>query len=136
MQQGNFLRFIPPALSGGYMGKKPRYMLVVEYNETDKIVKMVNVSSLKGKEHKLLYSSNIEINNYTPLPVPSFAKLDVLYIIDYFKELDEYIAFEKQKLNNSQFKYLNKCRLDYMKNTQIEIIQYTEQEFNKYNKNI
>ena len=33
MQEGNFLRFIPPKLSGGEIGNKSRYMLVVEYNK-------------------------------------------------------------------------------------------------------
>ena len=70
MTEGNFLHFIPPILSGGDIGKKFRYMLIVEYNKKDNVVKMINVSSLKGKEHNLLYSSNIEINNYPPLPVP------------------------------------------------------------------
>lgn len=76
MTEGNFLHFIPPILSGGDIGKKFRYMLIVEYNKKDNVVKMINVSSLKGKEHNLLYSSNIEINNYPPLPVPSFAKVN------------------------------------------------------------
>lgn len=133
MQQGNFLRFIPPMLSGGDMGNKFRYMLVVEYDKNNKMVKMINVSSLKGKEQKLLYSSNIEINNYTPLPVPSFAKIDTLYIIDYFKDLEKYIAFGGQALGDIQFKYIDNYRLNYMKDKEIEIIQYTEEEFRKVN---
>ncbi len=133
MQQGNFLRFILPVLSGGIMENKYRYMLIVEYNKNDKVVKMINVSSLKGKEHKLLYSSNIEINNYCPLPVPSFAKLDTLYIIDYFKDLENYVSFKGHTLGEIQFKYIDNYRLNYIKNEEIEIIQYTEDEFKKYN---
>lgn len=133
MQEGNFLRFIPPKLSGGEIGNKSRYMLVVEYNKKDDVVKMINVSSLKGKEHKLLFSSNIEINNYPPLPVPSFEKIDTLYIIDYFKDLDKYIAFKGQVLEKIQFKYIDNYRLNYMKNKEIEVIQYTEEEFKKMN---
>ena len=56
MREGNFLRFIPPVLSGGDVGNKFRYMLVVECNKKENIVKMINVSSLKGKEHKLLHN--------------------------------------------------------------------------------
>lgn len=133
MREGNFLRFIPPMLSGGDVGSKHRYMLVVEYNKKDNVVKMINVSSLKGKEHNLLFSSNIEINNYSPLPVPSFAKVNVLYIIDYFKELERYIAFKGQTLGEIQFKYIDNYRLTYMKQKEIEIIQYTEEEFKKIN---
>ena len=47
MTEGNFLHFIPPILSGGDIGKKFRYMLIVEYNKKDNVVKMINVSSLK-----------------------------------------------------------------------------------------
>lgn len=133
MQQGNFLRFIPPVLAGGDIGNKFRYMLVVEYNKQDKVVKMINVSSLKGKEQNLLYSSNIEINNYLPLPVPSFAKVNTLYIIDYFKDLEKYIAFKGQTLGNIQFKYIDEYRLNYMKDKKVDIIQYTEEEFKKIN---
>lgn len=134
MEEGCFLRLVPPLLSGGDIGNKTRYMLVVEHDKEDNIVKMINVSSLKGKEHNLLYSSNIEINNYPPLPVPSFAKVNTLYIIDYFKDLENYIPFSGQKLNEIQFTYINNYRLNYMKDKEIEIIQYTENEFRKYNK--
>lgn len=133
MKEGNLLKFIPPLLSGGEMGTKPRYMLVVEYDRNNKLVKMINVSSTKGKEQKLLYSSNIELNNYSPLPVPSFVKMDTLYNIDYFDELENYIAFEGRTLDEIQFKYTNAFRLNYMKNKQIEIVQYTEEEFRRYN---
>lgn len=133
MKEGIFLRFIPPMLSGGGFEHKPRFMLVVEYNKNENIVKMINVSSLRGKEHNLLYSSNIEINNYSPLPVPSFAKIGTLYNIDYFKDLEQYIAFNGQVLSDIQFKYINNYRLKYMKDKEIEIIQYTEEEFKRYN---
>ena len=133
MKEGNFLRFIPPILSGRDIGKKFRYMLIVEYNKKDNVVKMINVSSLKGKEHNLLYPSNIEINNYPPLPVPSFAKVNTLYIIDYFKDLEKYIAFKGQVLGDIQFKYIDNYRLRYMQEKEIEIIQYTEEEFNQLN---
>lgn len=107
MQQGNFLKFIPPLLSGGEIGKKARYMLIVEYSKKENIVKMINVSSLKGKEHNLLYSDkNIQINNYYPLPVPSFAKLHTLYIIDYFKELEKYVSFKNEKLSDMNLNIL------------------------------
>lgn len=134
MQEGIFLYFIPPLLSGGETGKKARYMLVVEYSKSDNIVKMINVSSLKGKEHNLLYSSNIEIINYKPLKVPTFAKVNTLYTIDYFKDLEKYIAFEGQTLEEEQFIYIDKYRLNYMREKKTEILQYTENEFKKINK--
>lgn len=133
MKEGNFLKFIPPLLSGGDIGNKSRYMLVVEYDKNDNVVKMINVSSLKNKEHNLLYSSNIEINNHIPLPVPSFAKVNTLYTIDYFKDLEKYVSFNGQVLGEVQFKYINQYRLNYMKDKETEIVQYTENEFKKFN---
>ena len=108
-------------------------MLIIEYDKKNNMVKMINVSSLKGKEHNLLYSSNIEINNYSPLPVPSFAKVGTLYIMDYFKNLEKYIAFNGQTLGEIQFKYIDTYRINYMKDKEIEIIQYTEEEFENKN---
>lgn len=75
----------------------------------------------------------LEINNYLPLPVPSFAKVNTLYIIDYFKDLEKYIAFKGQTLGNIQFKYIDEYRLNYMKDKKVDIIQYTEEEFKKIN---
>lgn len=134
IKEGKFLYFKPPLLSGNSISDKKRYMLVVENSAKDKTVKMINVSSLKGKEHNLLYESNIEINNYSPLPVPSFAKVGTLYIIDYFKELEKYVAFNGKVLGEIQFKYIDKYRLEYMKKREIETIQYTEEEFKENNK--
>lgn len=133
IQEGCFLRFVPPVLSGNSIGNKNRYMLVVENNDKENVIKMINVSSLKGKEHNLLYVSNIEINNYSPLPVPTFAKVGTLYTIDYFEELEDYVAFDGVTINEIQFKYINNYRLNYMKDKEIEIIQYTEEEFKRKN---
>ncbi len=60
MQEGNFLRFIPPKLSGGEIGNKSRYMLVVEYNKKIEIIKG---GFFHGKEEKngcrkSIYKSN------------------------------------------------------------------------------
>ena len=136
IKEGTFLKFIPPTLSGGNSrDNKARYMLVIENNLNDNFIKMINVSSTKNKEHKLLYDSNISIQNYSPLPVPSFAKLDTLYIIDYFNELENFIAFDSQTLIPEQLDIIKKKRLDYILNKKSSVIQFTENEFKKYNKN-
>ena len=63
-----------------------RPYLVIENNGT--LIKALNVSSLKGKEHKLSFPSNKIINKYKPpFVIPSFVKLDVLYEIELFSEL-------------------------------------------------
>lgn len=135
IQEGAFLKFVPPLLCGGSVGnEKARYMLVIENNKKEKIIKMLNVSSLKNKEHKLLFDSNKEIDNYKPLVVQSFVKLDTTYIIDYFDDLNNYVAFAGGKLEDSQFGKIKKYRYEYMLNKKISVIEYTEEEFRKYNK--
>ena len=52
------------------------YLVVGVYDDH---IDVLNVSSIKGKEHKLLFPSNREIVHYSPpFSVPSFVKLDSL----------------------------------------------------------
>lgn len=52
-----------------------RYYLVVEVDSD--FVGIVDVSSTAGKEQKLLYNSNYELEqHYPPFPKPSFVKTD------------------------------------------------------------
>lgn len=61
----------------GSMPKYDRTYLIVETGVN--YIKTLNVSGLRGKEHKLLMPSNIEIQNYNPpFQKPSFVKLDSL----------------------------------------------------------
>ena len=134
IEKGQFLYFTPPKLTGGNEGTKKRYMLVLENDILDNSIKMINVSSLRGKEFNLLYDSNINIKHFKPLPVPSFAKLNTTYIIDDFKELEDFKAFNDAKLTEEQMKEIEDKRIQYIKNNDVETIQYTAEEFNKYNK--
>ncbi|EOS7841261.1 hypothetical protein ED263_RS05430 [Enterococcus hirae] len=83
------------AVGEAYLGKisfvdgaKPLYSrpyLVVEILPDG--VNVLNISSSKGKEQKLLYNSNYELKQYKPPFVkPSFAKLDSKKFIS-FEEL-------------------------------------------------
>ncbi len=130
------MKFIPPILVGNFPGDKKRYMLVVNYDDETNILKMINVSSLKGKEHKLLYDSNIEIKNYFPLPVPTFAKLDTVYTIDNFDDLQSFISFNGLKLNDAELSNIKLQRYNYIKGSNTtNVINYTEQDFKKSNYN-
>lgn len=59
-------------------GKEPEYLrtyLIVRADEYG--ITVLNVSSIKGKEHKLLYPTNYPLKNYNPpFRKPSFVKLD------------------------------------------------------------
>jgi|GEM_PF-1120763 len=63
----------------GTMPNKKRTYLIVDVIEAGQKIKVLNVSSVKGKEHKLAFSSNLEISNYNPpFLKESFVKLDSL----------------------------------------------------------
>jgi|HigsolmetaAR204D_1030405.scaffolds.fasta_scaffold22917_2 hypothetical protein len=66
---------------------EPRTFLVIE--TSDKFIRALNVSSIKGKEHKLALPSNERILKYSPpFKRDSFVKLDALYEFEYFSELE------------------------------------------------
>lgn len=113
---------------------KKRYMLVINSDSQNNIIKMINVSSIKGKEHKLLYDSNIEIKEYMPLPVPTFAKLDTLYTIDNFEGLQNFISFDGEKMNDTEMSNIKLQRYSYIKDGNVpNVINFSESEFRKVN---
>jgi hypothetical protein len=77
-----------------------RTFLVIDVDYSLQKISLLNISSSRGKEHKLLFDSNKKINNYKPpFLMPSFVKLDALYQIDYFTELESRILHNGDKLN-------------------------------------
>lgn len=134
IEEGHLLRFIPPILDGNVFDNKKRYMLVINYDNQNNIIKMINISSIKGKEHKLLYDSNIEIKEYMPLPVPTFAKLDTLYTIDNFEGLQNFISFDGEKMSESEMSNIKLQRFKYIKDgNTTNAINFSESEFKKIN---
>lgn len=65
----------------GPVPEYPRTYLVVEVS--NEYIKVLNVSSIKGKERKLAFSTNERLQIYNPPFVkPSFVKLDSLTQVD------------------------------------------------------
>lgn len=111
-------------------------MLVTKNDVTNNLIEMINVSSIKGKEHKLIYNSNIIIKDFYPLPLPSFAKLDTIYSIDNFQDLNKYIAFQGNKISGREFFNIMKQTLEYKnKYGNCKNIKIEETEFRKINRN-
>ena len=109
-------------------------MLVTKNDIENNIIEMINVSSIKGKENKLIYNSNIIIKEYRPLPVPTFAKLDTIYLLDNFKELEKYVAFNGTKFEKTEFEGIIKQRYEYLnKYTKCKYVVLTEGDFKKIN---
>ncbi len=75
---------LPFANGAPCFSKRP--FLVID--KKDQTLDLLNISSTKGKERKLLFPSNLRIKKfYPPLDNPSFIKMDELYTIDNFDEL-------------------------------------------------
>lgn len=72
----------------GTVNDYQRYFLVLKAEEQ---VTCLNVSSVKGKEKKLLFPSNKEIIEYNPpFPFRTMVKLDSLYLMDSIENIISY----------------------------------------------
>lgn len=91
IQSGNGLALSIIFANGDISSRRP--LLVISVDKALNEIKALNVSGLSGKEARLARSSNIEIYDYNPpFDFPSFVKLDVVYIISYFPELDRQLC--------------------------------------------
>lgn len=124
------MNFIPPKLSGDTFEEKRRYMIVSK-NEDNKTIEMINISKISGKNvRNLIKDYNVKFNEHYPLKLPSFAKANTLYKMEYFKELENYISFNGDKLNAKDFNNILKAREQYVRKTnKNEIIYFTKKEF-------
>lgn len=133
IEVGQFLNFLPPILDGNVISDKRRYMLVIDVQKENNIIKMLNVSSIKDRKANLWYDYNMEIENYYPLSKPSFVKLNTIYEINYFKELEQYISKNGIKLNSNEFYKIIDEQKRIRKKYRINNIKFTEKEFIKNN---
>lgn len=79
-----------------------RTFLVIE--NSDNKLKALNVSSIKGKESKLIYPSNMRIlKGRPPFVKPSFVKLDAIYIFEQCPEIERALLHSGQCINHDQF---------------------------------
>lgn len=106
--EGHGLLLQIPYADGAVCAYK-RTFLVIGTNPTDNKVTLLNVSSVVGKTHKLLYPSNQLINNYCPpFLKPSFIKLDSIYKVEYFSGLDSAILHNGDLIDNREFRSIKK----------------------------
>ena len=130
IQERQFLNFIPPRLDGDVIEDKRRYMVVAK-NNFNKTIDMINISKISGKNNRILLKDyNVIIDDYKPLSLPSFAKTNTIYRIEYFKELDNYISFGGKKLKQDEFANIIDKSKEYIeKHKGINIIKFTKEEF-------
>ena len=134
IQERQFLNFIPPRLDGNFVEDKRRYMIVAK-NDTNKTIDMINISKISGKKNRnLIKDYNVIIDDYEPLSLPSFAKTNVIYRVECFKELENFISFGGKKLKQQEFNNIIKKNKQYIeKYKSINIIEFTKKEFQNKN---
>ena len=130
IQERQFLNFIPPRLDGNFIEDKRRYMIVAK-NDLNKTIDMINISKISGKKNRnLIKDYNVILDDYEPLILPSFAKTNVIYRIEYFNELENFISFGGKKLKQHEFDNIIKKNKQYIeKYKSINIIEFTKDEF-------
>ncbi|MFR5766190.1 MAG: hypothetical protein ACLUF5_06415 [Clostridia bacterium] len=137
IESGQFLNFIPPKLESNSIDEKRRYMIVAK-NDSNRTIEMINISKISGKNSmNLIKDYNVILNDYCPLRLPSFAKTNTLYKIEYFEELENYICFNGRKLNDRDFLNIIAERQKYVKRTnKNNIINFSKEEFLLINNNV
>lgn len=133
IQKRQILNFDPPKLDGNAISDKRRYMVITNNGEE---IEMINISKIKDKSLKtLLKDHNVRLENYYPFKIPSFAKADTLYKIEYFPELEEFISFGGRKLNEKDFNNIVLAREKYISKTgNNKVINFKKEEFCEKNK--
>lgn len=137
IESGQFLNFIPPKLDGNSIDEKRRYMIVAK-NDSNRTIEMINISKISGKNSmNLIKDYNVILNDYCPLSLPSFAKTNTLYKIEYFEELENYICFNGRKLNDRDFlNIIAERQKDVKRTNKNNIINFSKEEFLQINNNV
>ena len=137
IEERQFLNFIPPKLDGVNLEEKRRYMIVAK-NDFNGTIKMINISKLSGKNNKnLIKDYNVILEDHSPLRLPSFAKVNTIYTIKCFPEIEDYISLGGKKLNEKDFNNILLERERYITRTKnVNEINFTKEEFMSKNKEI
>ena len=111
-----------------------RTFLVVDTDINDNTITLLNVSSVRGKEHKLLYPSNKRIITYNPpFYMSSFVKLDSIYIIEYFSDVANKLLASGKALSPSEFARIQTNLLAYSQTYDTENVYYNADQFRTFN---
>jgi hypothetical protein len=128
--QGLFLQ-IP--FADGTDCKYHRPFLVIDVDQLQNRIKLLNVSSVRGKAHKVGFSSNKLLINYKPpFIMPSFVKLDSLYIIEYFPDIQRSVLDGGQTLDSVELQDIIREHYLYSQLNMTHSVFYTEQDIRQY----
>lgn len=132
IEERQVLNFIPPRLDGIDKNTDRRYMVIMRKSN---IIEMINISKVQGKERKMFITGNKRLKDFTPFKVPSFAKADTLYKLEYFPEIEKFISFGGMKIRKEEFYNIIQERRKYIEKTgKIKIISLKKEDFYNSNK--
>lgn len=104
-----------------------RTFLVIE--NTENKLKALNISSIKGKESKLIYPSNMRIlKGRPPFVKSSFVKLDALYILETCSEIEKALLHSGERLNPEQLVAIKSSFYIYGIDNRIDSVVHTTSE--------
>lgn len=127
IEKRQILNLIPPQLDGIEKNIDRRYMVITNNSN---ILEMINISKVQGKERKMFITGNKRLKNFAPFRIPSFAKADTVYQIEYFPELEQFISFGGKKIAEEEFDNIIAERKKYIDETgNIKIIKFNKEEF-------
>lgn len=111
-----------------------RTFLVVDTDINDNTVTVLNVSSVKKKEHKLLYPSNKRIISYNPpFYLSSFVKLDGIYIIEHSSHLTSKLLAGGKTLSSPELSRIEAELLTYSQTKDVQNVYYDTNQFKAFN---
>lgn len=126
--EGLFLRL--PYADNGRLSKRRTFLTI---GEEGNYILLLNVSTTRGKENKLLYSSNQRIIKYNPpFKWESFVKLDSIYKVEKCPELFTYVVDKDNRLDYGELSRLIGLSEEYRALNDVEESITTAQELRTY----
>lgn len=124
--------FIKLDFADGGKCEYARTFLII--NKIDNKLHLINVSSIKGKEWKLGFNSNKQMNNSNPpFLKKSFAKLDALYIVPDSEFIDQKILCNKRRIHPIELKDIINHHNKFREKNKINIKEYLFEDIKQMN---
>lgn len=114
----------------GTVSKLARLLLIIEV--TDNQIFALNVSTVQGKEHKLLFPSTCNIRKFNPpFDHASFVSFNELYAIELFDSFHPRVLGQTVDVN--ELRTIQEAFDEYKKKYIVTIVTQTSNEIQHYN---
>lgn len=116
---------------GGEADKFRPFLIV---KSKDELLYALNITSLRGKEHSVLYNNNLVINRYRPpFKHKSMVKLSAIYVLPKINGLEKCLLCGGDKINSLEIKYIQEYFDEFKKDNHVIEKIVTEDEILVYN---